>query len=410
MAYGKVRLNFCIRRNFKLKWVDNKHRVRKYLGNHSDIVRVSQLVKRYHETIPKYVATPLYRLNQLSEHFGVGNIFLKDESSRFNLQAFKVLGATYAIGKYIAERIDEDFQQMTFEKIRQAKDIIGELTFISATDGNHGRGVAWAAKQLGHRAIIYLPKGASHLRVNHIRRLGAEAYVTDMNYDETVEYCAKRAEENNWVFVQDTASFGYEKLPRWIMEGYRTIAVEIVDSLGDKRPTHIFLQAGVGSFAASMVQFFLEYYGDDELKIILVEPHAANCFYQSACHQDGEAQIVTGDLLTIMAGLSCGKPNPVAWNVLKDTVDYFISAPDEIAAQGMRILGQPLDKDPRIIAGESGAAPFGAFTEIIRNDKYVSLREQLSLNIEANILFINTEGNTDPVQYERITWDGMFSM
>lgn len=389
--------------------MENKHRVGKDVGKNSDIVSMSQVVKRYHETIPAYVATPLHRLNQLSEHFGVGSIFVKDESSRFHLQAFKVLGATYAIGKYIAERIDEDSQQMTFEKLRKAKDILGELTFISATDGNHGRGVAWAARQLGHRAIIYLPKGASPLRVNHIRRIGAEAYVTDMNYDETVDYCAKRAEENNWVFVQDTVSSGYEEIPQWIMEGYRTIAVEIVNSLGEKRPTHIFLQAGVGSFAASMVQFFLECYGEHDLRIILVEPHAANCFYQSACHRDGEAQIVTGDLLTIMAGLSCGKPNPVAWNVLKGTVDYFISAPDKIAAQGMRILGQPLDKDPRIIAGESGAAPFGAFTEIIRNDIYVSLREQLALNKKANILFINTEGNTDPVQYERIIWDGMFS-
>ncbi|HEY4600253.1 MAG TPA: diaminopropionate ammonia-lyase [Cerasibacillus sp.] len=392
-----------------MKWVDNKHRVRKTVGENSDIVSISQVVKRYHGTIPAYTPTSLHRLNHLSTYLGVGNIFVKDESSRFDLQAFKVLGATYAIGKYIAERLEVDFQKLTFEQLQATKDTLGELTFISATDGNHGRGVAWAAEQLGHRAIIYLPKGASPLRVDHILRTGAKAYVTDVNYDETVEYCANLAKRNNWVFVQDTAWAGYEKIPQWIMEGYQTVALETVDSLGNQRPTHIFLQAGVGSFAASMVQFFLQYDGKEKIKIILVEPHAANCFYQSARQHDGEAQIVTGDLQTIMAGLSCGKPNPVAWNLLKDTVDLFISVPDETAAQGMRILGHPLDNDPRIIAGESGAAPFGTFIEIMRNDTYLPLREQLQLDDKANVLFINTEGNTDPVQYERIVWDGMFS-
>src|SRR5699024_8592576 len=216
----------------------------------------------FQRTHGKYTRTPLLSLDNLAEHLDVGRIHVKDESKRFGLNAFKVMGGIYAIGKYIANRLDRDIGDLSFEELQSAevKEKLGDVTFISATDGNHGKGVAWAARELGQKAVIYMPNGSSEKRLQAIRDEGATAEMTDVNYDETVRICADLAEENNWIMVQDTAWEGYDQIPFWVMQGYASIAKEIVDELearDEGPPTHVILQAGVGSFAAGIAAYLL---------------------------------------------------------------------------------------------------------------------------------------------------------
>lgn len=368
-------------------------------------------IHNFQASHPNYTKTPLISLGHLANHLKVGNIFVKDESKRFGLNAFKVLGGIYVVGRYIAELLNEDFETLTVDQLstEEMKERTGKITFASATDGNHGRGIAWAARELGHKAVIYLPKGAAEERVQAIRREGAEAVVTDVNYDESVELIAKHAKEKGWVVVQDTAWEGYEEIPHWIMQGYATLTKEISEELQDKKPTHVFLQAGVGSYAAAVVASFKKLYGDNAPKFILVEPHEANCYYLSFLAGDHSYRTVDGDLNTIMAGLSCGVPNPRAWEILKNEIDLSISADDKIAALGMRLLGNPLETDERIVSGEAGAVTAGLLYALLTDSKYKSLKEQLQLDEEANILLINTEGDTDQTHYREVVWEGKHS-
>ncbi|HSW35888.1 MAG TPA: diaminopropionate ammonia-lyase, partial [Candidatus Limnocylindrales bacterium] len=233
-------------------------------------------------------------------------------------------------------------------------------------------------------------------------------YITDMNYDDTVRMTANKAVKNGWVVVQDTAWKGYEDIPAWIMQGYAVMADEAMIQLnqqGINVPTHIFMQAGVGSLAGSIQGYFTSKFGDSRPITAVVEPNKADCFYQSALAGDGRPRKVTGDLDTIMAGLACGEPNPQGWNILWDYCDMFISCPDYIAAKGMRILGNPLGVDPRVVSGESGAVTTGILYEILKNENLTELREQLKLNQDSAILVFSTEGDTDPVNYRKIVWD-----
>jgi len=258
-------------------------------------------ILNFQRTNNKFTKTPLINLNALSNKLNVNNIYIKDESKRFGLNAFKVMGGIYAIGKYIAEKLDKKIEDLTFEEMRsqETKNKIGDITFISATDGNHGRGVAWAARELGQKSVIYMPKGSSLTRLKSIQKEGATAKITEVNYDETIRICDKLAQENDWVMVQDTAWEGYDKIPLWIMQGYSSISKEIVEELeynNLSQPTHIILQAGVGSFAAGITGCFMNYYGPENVKIAVVEPELADCYYRSFALNNGEIQAVTGDM------------------------------------------------------------------------------------------------------------------
>lgn len=366
---------------------------------------------KFHRSFPNYNQTPIHSLTNLAHHLGVSNVFVKDESYRFGLNAFKVLGGAYAVGKYLAKILNMDIQDLSLEflQTKEAQKKLGQITFASTTDGNHGRGLAWTAQQIGQKAIIYMPKGSAPIRLKHITDTGAEAYITEFNYDDTVRMAAKKAKENGWVFVQDTAWEGYEDIPTWIMQGYSTIALETLQQLKDigvEKPTHIFLQAGVGSFAASIVGFYTTVFENSHPKTIIVEPNKADCFYLSINSTGKTPQIVSGDMDTIMAGLACGEPNPFAWEILREYSDCFISCPDYIAAEGMRILGNPLGDDSRVISGESGAVTTGILYKIMKDNRLKELRHSLQLNSHSKILMINTEGDTDPDQYRRVVWEG----
>lgn len=363
----------------------------------------------FHKSFPEYTITPLVNLEDLAKALGVESIHVKDESYRFGLNAFKVLGGSYCIGTYIAERLGTDISELPYDKIirQEVKSSLGEITFVTATDGNHGRGIAWTANRIGQKSVVYMPSGSAQERLNNIKALGADAFITDLNYDDAVRLAESRAKENGWVMVQDTAWEGYNKIPNWIMQGYMTMALEAVEQLKCEKPTHIFLQAGVGAMAGAITGFFTNLYSAEERPVIvIVEPNKADCIYRTA--EKGEIQTVKGDMNTIMAGLACGEPCTIGWDVLKNSVDHFISIPDYIAAKGMRILGNPLGDDTKIISGESGAATLGFLAEAMQNESMDFLRKRIGLNANSKVLCFSTEGDTDQINYRHIVWDGLY--
>ncbi len=375
---------------------------------------VAKKAQSFHSSFPQYKETPLCELKNLAGQLGVKNIFVKDESFRFGLNAFKVLGGSYAIGNYIAEKLGKDISEVSFKKItsEETRESIGKTTFISATDGNHGRGVAWTANQLKQGCVIYMPKGSALERLNNIKAENAEASITDLNYDDAVRLAAKDAEEKGWVMVQDTSWPGYEKIPTWIIQGYSTLALEIFQQLGGAdgiRPTHIFLQAGVGSFATSMTGFFSSVYGDQKPVITIVEPDNAACVFKTIKADDGEIHSVKGDMKTIMAGLACGEPVTVGIDVLRNYADFFASCPDYFAADGMRVLAATAKGDEKVVSGESGAAGFGCAYEILTDSSLSDVKEKLGINEDSVLLFISTEGDTDKENYKKIVWNGGYS-
>jgi diaminopropionate ammonia-lyase len=365
-------------------------------------------ILKFQKTHALYRQTPFVSLSHLAEYIGVGEIRLKDESQRFGLNAFKVMGGIYAIGKYIANTLDKNIEELSFSELQseEVKQQLGDLTFISATDGNHGRGVAWAAKELGQQSVIYLPKGSSQERLDAIRNAGAKAEITDVNYDETVEMCARLAEENGWVLVQDTAWEGYEAIPQWIMQGYASIAKEMADQAEKEHalpPTHVILQAGVGSFAAGIAAYFIRRYGEKAPKIVLAEPDQADCYFRSFSDEEGRMRTVTGDMNSMMAGLNCGVPNTQAFELLKHHASGAFSCPDWVAGLGMRVLGNPLAGDARIISGESGAVPLGLLYHLAVSERSDAWTE-LGFGTDSRVWLISTEGDTDAENYRRVVW------
>ncbi|RUL48821.1 diaminopropionate ammonia-lyase [Lysinibacillus antri] len=398
-----------------VKWV--KNRFKKDVLEESILAdfNVDEIadVYNFQKTHSSFTRTPLNKLDALAEYLQVKEIFVKDESLRFGLNAFKVLGGIYAIAKYIANKINIPISELSFDKLKseEVKSQLGDLTFISATDGNHGRGVAWAARELGYKSVIYMPKGSSEQRLQAIRNEGAVAEIQDVNYDETVRICAQLAEQNGWVMVQDTAWEGYEEIPLWIMQGYSGMAQEIVEQLKSYKstPTHLFLQAGVGSFAAGIAGYFLQVYGEKAPKIVVVEPNQADCYYQSFSSLEGTREFVTGDMATEMAGLACGEPNTKAFELLRAYAIGSFSCDDLITGLGMRVYGNPLGNDARVISGESGAVTLGLVYYLKKFNPDKQIIDELGLDENSSIVLISTEGDTDEKNYRKIVWDGALS-
>ena len=399
----------------KILWKENTMPKSKIDGD-LDFLNMDEINKarNFHKSFPEYSVTPLVNLENLSERLGLGGVYLKDESYRFGLNAFKVLGGSLAMAKYMAQKLNKDISELPYEKLisPELREELGEITFVTATDGNHGRGVAWTANKLKQKSVVYMPKGSSKTRLENIRKEGAEASITDMNYDDAVRLAAKYASENNGIVIQDTAWEGYEEIPAWIMQGYGTMGLEALNQLaeyGVERPTHIFIQAGVGSLAGAIQGFFASVFKENCPKTVIVESNLADCLYKSAKANDGNLIAVGGDMQTIMAGLACGEANTIGWKVLKEYSDTFVSSPDYVAANGMRILGNPLRGDKKVISGESGAVTSGLLYEIMKNDKYKDLKESLELDENSRVLLFSTEGDTDPEKYKQIVWRGQYN-
>jgi diaminopropionate ammonia-lyase len=364
----------------------------------------------FHRSFPQYSQTPLAELNELADYLGLNDFYVKDESYRFGLNAFKVLGGSFAMANYIAEKLGKDVSELTYDVLTsdELRKEFGQATFFTATDGNHGRGVAWAANKLGQKAVVLMPKGSTQTRKENIEKEGAKVTIEEVNYDECVRMANKMAEETeNGVMVQDTAWDGYEKIPTWIMQGYGTMALEASQQLkeaGVERPTHVFVQAGVGSLAGAVVGYFANLYPDNPPTMVVVEAQAADCLYQSAIEKDGKIRFVEGDLQTIMAGLACGEPNTISFDILENHTSFFVSAPDWVSEKGMRMLGAPLKGDPQVISGESGAVAMGLVATVMQDLEYKELRDALKLDKESKVLMFSTEGDTDPDNYKKILW------
>lgn len=367
-------------------------------------------VRNFHATIEGYKATPLVSLDDLAKGLGVSRIYVKDESYRFGLNAFKGLGATYAIAKLLCEKLDVDINSISFDYLKspEVAERIKDMVFVTATDGNHGRAVAWAATQLGCKSIVYMPKGSSIRRLQHIKDAGADVSITDVNYDEAVRIAKRKAEEIGGYVIQDTAWEGYEKVPNWICQGYTTMAYEAIDQMkldGITKPTHLFLQAGVGSFAGAVLGYYANVFKGELPITTIVEPENAATIYKSALTNDGEPHAVTGDLETIMAGLACGEPNVVTWEILRDFAKAYVSCPDYVAARGMRILANPVGNDKKVISGESGAVGLGLVSLLLEREELKELKDQLQLDENSVILCFSTEGDTDPEHYNKVVYD-----
>ena len=367
----------------------------------------------FHRSFPQYTVTPLTRLSGLADYLGLKRVYVKDESYRFGLNAFKVLGGSYAIARCIADELGKDVSEVPYDVLTSDKlrEEFGQATFFTATDGNHGRGVAWAANKLGQKCVVRMPKGTTQTRLENIAKENATVTIEELNYDDCVRMAAKEAAETTrGIMVQDTAWEGYEKIPTWIMQGYGTLAMEADKQLEEDgcRPTHIFIQAGVGSLAGGVIGYFSNRFKENPPIMVVAEANAADCLYRSAMQGDGNRVDVTGDMLTIMAGLACGEANTVSWDILRNHASAFVSCPDWVSANGTRIYGSPLRGDKQVISGESGSVTMGLLHAIMTRPEYKDLKEALKLDENSEVLLVSSEGDTDPDRYHEITWEGLY--
>lgn len=352
-------------------------------GLTGDIFRSSDPLS-FHTSLENYEPTPLVELPGLAKKYEVKNIYIKDESFRFGLNAFKGLGASYAIHKLL-ER-DPSIE-----------------TFCSATDGNHGRAVAWAAKQHGKQSRIFVPRGTTEARIDAIQGEGAVVEVMDRNYEATCAHAQIMAAGNGWTLVQDTTLENYEEIPAFIMAGYLTHFMEeekTLNVLPEAKVDLIFLQSGVGSWPAAAAWYYTHRYENKKPRLIIVEPAEAAGFLASL--QAGERCSPKGTFTTMMAGLNCGIPSASAWEILKNAVDAAIAIEDNFAVEAIRELYYSREEDPRIMAGESGAGGLAGFIAIMKDERFKPLKEFLGINEKSRILFFNTEGATDPPNFQRI--------
>lgn len=393
----------------------NKHRDKK--ANYPTFLCQEELekVRAFHETIKAYNITPLVSLKNLAMELGVKDIFVKDESKRLNLNSFKVLGASYGISKFLSQRLGVNILDISFEELKsiESRKRIGEITFVTCSYGNQGRSVAWVAKELGQKSVVYMPKGTVFRRLKAMRDLGAEARITDLNYNDTVRYMLQRAKDNGWQVVQDTLSEDYIEMPIWTMQGYAAMAYEVFRQLKDfgvSVPTHIFLQSGVGAMAGGILGAYVNLFKENHPIATIMEPTNAACMFKSASINDGKPHRVEGTLHSIMAGLACGEPIALGWDIIQDFANCYCTCPDYVTARGMRILGNPIGEDEKIVSGESGAVGIGLLSILMQKKHAESIKKQLKLDKNSTVLLFSTEGNTDPVNYRNILWDGMYEL
>lgn len=364
---------------------------------------LSREARSFHQQLPSFETTPLLSLDRLSDVLGIEKILVKDESRRLGLKAFKVMGASFAVAKLLQKKSkipDLDFHALHRERAHASSE---GMILATASSGNHGKGVAFAATQLGYPSEIYLPAGTARSRIEAIEKIGGNVTTTDKNYDDTVKQLIVDAKRYGWQIISDTGWEGYHEIPRWVMQGYYAIFDEAIDQIHEvdsNLPTHIFIQGGVGALAASLTGFFRGRFPDETIRIIVVEPETAACLFHSIAVGDGQPHKSPGEIQTMMAGLASGEPNPVAWPIIRDGADVFIHCPDEVSALGMKTYYRPMDEDPKIISGESGAVTLGVLYKIMKEREYERFRRDLNLGRDSTVLLINTEGDTDPYNFQ----------
>jgi len=363
--------------------------------------KIIQHVLNFHQSLPDYQITPLVNLTCLAKQLSIKELQVKDESFRFSLNAFKALGASFAMANILAEQLNLSHEKLNFNRIVEQKKLYKNIQFATTTDGNHGKAVAWAAQLFGCQSHIFMPKGSSKARVNAIKFFTDHVTVTDMNYDDTVNKVNHLSKQNAWQLIQDTAWQGYSEIPDNIMRGYFSLITEMEQQEQKFWPSHVFLQAGVGSLAAAIAAYFVA--NKKPIPIfIIVEPKEADCFFQSVKANDGLPHPTQGKLNTLMAGLACGVPSLTAWKILKQSAKFFIRCDDRYTKQGICRYANPVGDDRRIISGESAAVTLGLLETIMRDPNYNIIRQELALDSNSKVLLLSTEGNTDDASYRNI--------
>jgi len=350
---------------------------------------------------PGYAPTELHVLPDLAQRLGVGGLWYKDESTRFGLKSFKALGGAYAVFRLIQKTIaaHHDGHLASPDEILSGRyrDIVSALTVTCATDGNHGRSVAWGAQLFGCRCVIYIHATVSEGRRAAIAHYGAEVIRVPGNYDDSVRHAATEAERNGWTVVSDTTYEGYREIPIDVMHGYGVMSREIIRQFDDSPPTHVLVQAGVGALAASVCAAFWMAWGERRPIFVIVEPENADCFFQSG--QVGHPVVVHGDLDTVMAGLACGEVSPVAWDILREGADFYATVADHFALEGMKVFAHPQGKDPAIVSGETGTTGLALLMASVDQP---DLRAALGMDATSRVLLIGSEGDTDATIYREV--------
>lgn len=346
-----------------------------------------------------YAVTPLHSLPALAQAMGVASVHYKDEGSRFGLGSFKALGGAYAVARLLCRELGAQLgRTLTTQDLLtpELRALCGGITVTCATDGNHGRSVAWGAQLFGCQCVIYIHATVSEGRKEAIAQYGAQVVRTAGNYDDAVRQADLDAKQYGRFVISDTSYPGYMEVPRDVMKGYQLMVEEAAQQLPE-RPTHIFVQAGVGGLAAAVCGYFWERDAGDRPIYVVVEPDKADCLTQSA--KAGQLTAVTGDIDTLMAGLACGEVSHLAWEILEKGTDAFCVIPDDAAVAAMRLLAHPLGNDPVIVAGESAVAGVAAAIAASQSD---AARQMLGLNADSRILFFGSEAATDPALYEQL--------
>ncbi len=351
---------------------------------------------------PGFSPSPLRFLPGLASRAGVASIAYQDESARFGLGSFKALGGAYAVFRHLAREIaaktGEQHVTATDLAAGAHRDIVAGCTVCCATDGNHGRSVAWGARTFGAPCVIYIHETVSAGREAAIAAYGARVIRNPGNYDEAVHRAAHDAEHNGWTVISDTSYEGYTEIPRDVMHGYTVMADEALRAHEPAgAPTHVFVQGGVGGLAAAVFARFWWHYGTGRPRFISVEPERAACLYESA--KAGHRVLLEGDIETVMAGLSCGEASLLAWQILERCTDDFMTIPDEAAIDVMRVLADGVDGDRPIVCGESAGAGLAGMLAAVAEPP---LAAALGLGADSRVLVFGTEGDTDPELYQRI--------
>jgi len=329
----------------------------------------------FHRSLEGYAPTPLRSCPALAKKLGLKEIMVKDESFRFDIKAFKALGASFAIHK-----------------------LKTNTTLCAATDGNHGRAVAWTAKRLNLKAKIYMPSNSAPSRISNIKSEGAQVELVNGTFDHCVQRCADDAQKNGWQAVSDTAYPGYMEIPGWILLGYTTLFQE----MEDLKPDLVLLPAGVGGLAAAGASFYTAKYQEMRPKLVCVEPEDSDCFLESIRHGRGKPMPCKGKQESIMAGLNCGLPSPLAWPIVRDAMDLFLAIEDSYAIEAMKAYAHE-----GIVSGESGASGLAGLLALMDLDE---AKKTLGINKKTRVLLINTEGDTDPKNYLKITGQVTFTL
>ncbi|MBT6826457.1 MAG: diaminopropionate ammonia-lyase [Rhodospirillales bacterium] len=345
-----------------------------------------------------YAPTPLHELSALAGEIGIGNIYYKDEATRFGLGSFKALGGAYevlwALTREISNRVGETVS-MADVRSGKYKDVAAGITVVSATDGHHGRSVAWGARNFGCGCRIYVHAEVSKARCDAVEDNDATLVRVDGDYDESVRACAQEAADNGWFIVSDTSYPGYMDLPRAAMAGYTVMVEEIISDLNGQMPTHVFVQAGCGGLATAVCGHLWTHYGADRPRFAIVEPTFAPCLYNACVNGPEDIFIIQEE--SVMAGLSCGEISQLAWQVLDPCIDDFIAIPDGTIAPVMRALATGTGSDPKVVAGESAVAGLAALIACMQRD---DLAPAMNLGSDSRVLLIGSEGATDPDIYE----------